>query len=245
MILFLKRFSMLNILNCAVQCQWTTHTHTHTHTHLYLLFNCGLCYQGITLYDSAVVVAYFEQNLTLVISELTGSQPKRLVWFSCPWWFPHLPEVDFVCILHNILSFLTWWLRYQSLSISFHWPQECSSCISFTICALLPVSCIVCTFHATIFICLGFTKNSIRAETSNKLSSLLFIQGVAALALSLSLKFWRFLKTLLLFWSKSILYVLFHTVAHTVLTGTIGNSLKNFDHILQEAQVCSSCAFHK
>ena len=30
MILFLKRFSMLNMLNCTVQCQWTTHTHTHT-----------------------------------------------------------------------------------------------------------------------------------------------------------------------------------------------------------------------
>ena len=28
MILFLKRFSMLNMLNCAVQCQWTTHTYT-------------------------------------------------------------------------------------------------------------------------------------------------------------------------------------------------------------------------
>ena len=54
MILFLKRFSMLNMLNCAVQCQWTTHTHTHTHTHTQKIYfildphekHMGLCNQS-------------------------------------------------------------------------------------------------------------------------------------------------------------------------------------------------------
>ena len=50
MILFLKRFSMLNMLNCAVQCQWATHTHAPVFLLLCFPFFC--CVPQLYLWGS-------------------------------------------------------------------------------------------------------------------------------------------------------------------------------------------------
>ena len=121
--------------------------------------NVFLFYYGFYCGDVLVILVHSEQNLTLMIWALTGSQQRS--WFSCPWWSQLCPDVDCLCNLNNTPD-----TRGKTPRMLMMYLLIC-----FTIRPVLPVSYVVCMLLITILTwCLGFHQGLHWNRTFSQLS---------------------------------------------------------------------------